>query len=726
MKNAYNNEIGPRRRKKQIKVNKPLLLIFTISLVIICLQIATQLFAKYLNYHPALGEPLYQNYYNPFKIIEWYKFNAQVEELYKMATFIPLYGIFLPVVIFFIAYYLIKGSKLKGNAYLHGSARWANREDIEDAGLLPYRFSAWQKFKYKIQAILSKITCSFIKMPPTEKKPEGVFVGAWENPKTGETHYLRHNGPEHILCVAPTRSGKGVGLVNPTLLSWTESCFITDLKGELWALTAGWRSKEAKNKCIRFEPALKRELVDKDKNLYNCARWNPLDEIRAEGSKEFYYDYKSKSIKTRICSGENEIADVQNICTLIVDPDGKGLEDHWAKTAFALLVGAVIHLKHNLPEHCNLQTLDLMLAGQINFDIVRKNPNMSLEEILSQNDSEESGGMKNLWSDMKLGLDRAGKEYAARKAVQTAGSDMFDRPDEEAGSVLSTAKSFLSLYRDPIVAENTSQSDFKIKQLMNMENPVSLYVVTQPADKGRLKPLVRLLVNLVIRLLADKMEFEGGRSVKGYAHKLLLMLDEFPSLGKLDIMQESLAFIAGYGMKAYLITQDMAQLFNAYGKDESISSNCHVSNWYAPLKAETGEIMSKRIGTTTILEENISISGTGFKASKSRSMQATGRALLTCDECMSLPGAVKDHTGNITQAGDMIILVAGYPAIYGKQPLYFKNSILLKRAQINAPIYSASLLKKDELRAKVLGAKADKKIKQTKIIKKPQQEDPDD
>ena len=94
-------------------------------------------------------------------------------------------------------------------------------------------------------------------------------MGAIEDEK-GVIHYLRHNGPEHILTYAPTRSGKGVGLVIPTLLSWKHSCVITDLKGELWAMTAGWRQKHANNKVIRFEPA----------TLKGGARWNPLDEIR--------------------------------------------------------------------------------------------------------------------------------------------------------------------------------------------------------------------------------------------------------------------------------------------------------------------------------------------------------------------------------------------------------------------------------------------------------------
>jgi len=92
---------------------------------------------------------------------------------------------------------------------------------------------------------------------------------------------------------------------------------------------------------------------------------------------------------------------------------------------------------------------------------------------------------------------------------------------------------------------------------MHYADPVSLYIITQPNDKARLRPLVRIVVNMIVRLLADKMEFENGRPKPAYKHKLLAMIDEFPALGKLEILQESLAFVAGYGIKCYLIARTL-------------------------------------------------------------------------------------------------------------------------------------------------------------------------
>ena len=93
------------------------------------------------------------------------------------------------------------------------------------------------------------------------------------------------------------------------------------------------------------------------------------------------------------------------------------------------------------------------------------------------------------------------------------------------------------------------QPNLVVRDLMQSEEPVTLYLVTEPVDKQRLQPLVRVLVNMIVRLSATGLSFEGGMPKPNYRHRLLLMLDEFPSLGKLDILQESLAFCLGTASK---------------------------------------------------------------------------------------------------------------------------------------------------------------------------------
>ena len=223
---------------------------------------------------------------------------------------------------------------------------------------------------------------------------------------------------------------------------------------------------------------------------------------------------------------------------------------------------------------------------------------------------------------------------------------------------------------------------------MNHTSPVSLYLVLSPGDIDRLRPLTRLIINVILGRLTERMDFADGRSVQGTRHRLLPMLDEFPSLGNLAIFERALAYLAGYGVKAYLITQDFQQLQKAYSKEESIMSNCHIRIAYAPNKMETARLLSEMVGKTTVVETKTSLSGSraGHLRNASVSVQETARPLLTPDECMSLPGIRLDADGRAIDGGDMLIFVAGSSVIYGKQILYFKDPEFLRRAKVAAPV----------------------------------------
>jgi type IV secretion system protein VirD4 len=611
MKPKINNIAGPQIRSR----TRPgfLLPALGITSIIAGLQAATQCFAYLFSYQPGLGRHI-GYVYPPWDIIKWAagsydRYPNDFIRAGSMGAFCTTIGFLIIALV-----KVMTANTSKVNKYLHGSARWASFKEIKAAGLLA----------------------------------GGVYVGGWMD-KRGKFFYLRHDGPEHVLTYAPTRSGKGVGLVIPTLLSWPSSCVVTDLKGELWALTSGWRKQHANNKVLLFEPAAS------DRGL--C--WNPLDEIRL--------------------NTDHEVGDVQNLANLIVDPDGRGLESHWQKTAFALLVGLILHVLYkaeNSGSVATLSSIDAMIA-------------------------DPTRDVGDLWAEMITCQHKGGLNHPA---VGSAARDMLDRPEEEAGSVLSTAKSYLVLYRDPIVAANTSKSEFRIRDLMHHDDPVSLYIVTQPNDKARLRPLVRILVNMIVRLSADKMEFKDGLPVARYRHRLLVMLDEFPSLGRLEILQESLAFVAGYGIKCYLICQDINQLKSretGYGHDETITSNCHIQNAFPPNRIETAEHLSRLTGQTTVIKEQITTSGrrtAAIMGHVSRTMQEVQRALLTPDECLRMPGPRKNSHGEIEEAGDMVISVAGFPAIYGRQSLYFKDPVFKARAAIPAPVVSDKTVDRSQIR----------------------------
>lgn len=279
-------------------------------------------------------------------------------------------------------------------------------------------------------------------------------------------------------------------------------------------------------------------------------------------------------------------------------------------------------------------------------------------------------------------------EQEAQLVIRGAGQRFRNTPSRELGSIISTANNALSLYRDPIVGSNTSRCDFKVSDLMDHNRPVSLYFITTPRNADRMRPLARLLLTQMTLTLADKMEFDAGRSKTEHKYLLLLMLDEFPTLGRMEVFEGALAFIRGYGIKAYIIIQDVQQLYKAYTNYESIISNCHIRIAYAPNKLETAEWLSKMTGQTTVIKEQISTSGKRFGGplgNVSRSYQEVQRYLMTPDEIMRLPGAVKDKDGNILTPGEMLIFVAGQSVIKGRQILYFLDPTFNNRSRIPPP-----------------------------------------
>ena len=577
--------------------------------VVISNGIATQFVAHAFAYHPALGLPIAGSIYPPWNWIVW---RGKFEKAHPRPFRLVNAGLSLAgsVGLLGLLYEGGFGGQRQRHDGVHGTAHWASRDEIENSGLLRHR---------------GQIS-------------HGVYVGGWRDPR-GRLHYLRHNGPEHIAAIAPTRSGKGVGLVVPTLLSWPHSVVVNDQKAELWNLTAGWRKAHADNIVLRFDPGAAEGSV----------AFNPLEEIRIGTAYE--------------------VGDVQNLVTILVDPDGKGLVDHWAKTSHAFLTGAVLHVLYK-------QKKTGVTAALPDIAFALSDPSRPIEELY---------------------LDMLGNEHLDGKVhptIASAARDMLNRADEERGSVLSTAMSFLSLYRDPLVANNVRRSDFRVSDLMNHDKPVTLYLVVRAEDKDRMKPLMRLIINQLMRvLLRPEITFEQGRPVMPHEHRLLLMLDEFPSYGKLEVFQEALAYIAGYGIKAYLIAQDISQLWGAYGKDESIISNCHIRIAYAPNKIETAEWLSRMAGTATIVKEDITTSGKRFSAvlsQISKTYHQISRPLATADEIMRLKAPRKDGRDMITEPGGMLIFAAGHAPIFGTQSLYFRDPVFQERV-LPPPITSDAI-----------------------------------
>ncbi len=527
---------------------------------------ATQWTAWRLGFQAQLGAPWFELggwpvYPPPAFFLWWYWYDAYAPRVFVEGAVIAGLGGFVTVGVA-ITMSLFRAREDK-NVETYGSARWGDDKDVEAAGLL---------------------------------SPDGAVLGRWDR------RYLRHDGPEHVLCFAPTRSGKGVGLVVPTLLTWPGSAIVHDIKGENWQLTASWRA--CFGRVLLFDPT----------NAASAA-YNPLLEVRR---------------------GASEVRDVQNIADILVDPEGSiERRNHWEKTSHALLVGAILHVLY--------AGADKTLAGVATF---LSDPARPIETTL------------------RLMMTTPHLETGPHPVVASAARELLNKSDNERSGVLSTAMSFLGLYRDPVVAEVTRRCDWRIADLVEGDRPATLYLVVPPSDIARTKPLVRLILNQVGRRLTEELENAERK------HRLLLMLDEFPALGRLDFFESALAFMAGYGLKSFLIAQSLNQIEKAYGPNNAILDNCHVRVAFATNDERTAKRISDTLGTATEMRAMKNYAGhrlSPWLGHLMVSRQETARPLLTPGEVMQLPPT------------DELVLVAGAPPIRAKKARYYEDAQLKRR-----------------------------------------------
>ncbi|GGE55176.1 conjugal transfer protein TraG [Agaricicola taiwanensis] len=539
--------------------------VFTIVLVMT--WAATQWVAFRLGFQPQLGVPWFEIagwpvYYPPAFFWWWFSFDAYAPAIFVEGAIIAASGGFIAIAAA-ILMSIIRAREAK-NVATYGSARWAEDKEIRAAGLLG---------------------------------PDGVLLGRYER------DYLRHDGPEHVLCFAPTRSGKGVGLVVPTLLTWPGSCIVHDIKGENWTLTAGFRAKHGR--VLLFDPTNARSSA-----------YNPLLEVR---------------------QGEWEVRDVQNIADILVDPEGSlDKRNHWEKTSHSLLVGAILHVLY--------AEKDKTLAGVANF---LSDPRRPVEATL-----------RAMMDTPHLG------EAGVHPVIASSARELLNKSENERSGVLSTAMSFLGLYRDPVVARVTARCDWRIADLVGSRKPVTLYLVVPPSDINRTKPLIRLILNQIGRRLTEELNTSGER------HRLLLMLDEFPALGRLDFFESALAFMAGYGLKSFLIAQSLNQIERAYGQNNSILDNCHVRVSFATNDERTAKRVSDALGTATELRDSTNYAGhrlAPWLGHLMVSRQETARPLMTPGEIMQLPPT------------DEIVMVAGTPPIRATKARYYEDARFTER-----------------------------------------------
>jgi type IV secretion system protein VirD4 len=414
------------------------------------------------------------------------------------------------------------------------------------------------------------------------------------------------------LVTGGTRSGKGRGHVTPTLLSWPASVLVHDPKKELWTLSAGWRAG--------FSHAL--FLAPRDRR---SARWNPLAEIQP---------------------GPGELAQVQRLVAILSDPGGaRDDEAIWDKAASEILEAVILHV--------------LYTAADADKTLLK------VRELLADLDDAADVMMKTLHRRGPAG------EPETHPFVRTAVKGYAAMHDRFRTSVQGTARSYLKWLAGEDIERVLSVSDFAMGDLMCAEAPVSLYVQVAPADAAALRPLVRLLFYAAAQALtAEEKRDATGREKR---HKLLMVMDEFPLLGRLAFFEKSLRLMSGYGVKAMFVAQSLNDIVETYGPHNTILDNCAVYTAFSALDPLTQDKVSRLTGSVT--ETRTSRSGPAIMGSgrSSVSRAEIERPLLE-------PGEIRSLSDN-----KQLVFVAGRRPLRTDKLLYDKREPFRSRAGETPP-----------------------------------------
>jgi type IV secretion system protein VirD4 len=423
----------------------------------------------------------------------------------------------------------------------------------------------------------------------------------------------------HVLVYAPSGAGKSSCLVIPTLLRWPGSVLAFDIKGELWETTAGYRQAQGQL-AVRFDPTLAR----------GSASYNPL---------------------LAIPRTDADVACAQDVADVLVNPEGKetaGAERFFEDTARALLAGVILHVVYSEPRPSLANCLQLLSSPE---------PGETWRAMRAAPHDPE---LRRGWVDRMTGRGTATHPTVASAAGRLLGMD-----ERTASGVLATAQSKLVLFEDPLVSSNTLASDFRGADLIDGERPVSVYLTVAPSDLDRMRPLLRILLHQISRELT--------RQARRDRRPVLLMLDEFTALGKLDFMHRGIGFFRGYGVRVFLSIQSLEQLFELYGQHQSIGANCGAQVAYGANDAATARLLSEMTGRRTVEYRRESRNRSVFGGRRTESEAEAGRPLLSPDEVRRLP------------PGEALLYVAGCAPIRGRRVPYFRDPELARRAAVPPP-----------------------------------------
>lgn len=391
--------------------------------------------------------------------------------------------------------------KLRSHRHLHGHARFAGLVDLAGKGFL-------------------------------KRKDDGVVVGQLNG------KLLRLPGQQFVVLAAPTRSGKGVGVVIPNLLDYRESAVVLDIKQENFDLTSGWR-RSIGHEIYLFNP------FAEDRRTH---RWNPMT-------------YVSDDPAFRV-------SDLQSIAAMLY-PDGDDKDKFWVSQARNAFLAFALYMfeRHDHDPATEKPTLGGILR------------------LSSGNGNELKPYLHQL----------AGASFLSAHA-RTAFAGVLSQADVTFASIIGTFREPLNAWLNPVLDAATGADDFRLDDVRRRR--MTIYIGIQPNKLAESRMIVNLFFSQLINV-NTKVLPQNDASLK---HQCLLLMDEFTAIGRVDIIARAVAYMAGYNLRLLPIIQSMAQLDAVYGKELSrtILTNHALQIIYAPREQQDANDYSEMLGYTTI------------------------------------------------------------------------------------------------------------------------------
>ncbi|MBL4571455.1 MAG: type IV secretory system conjugative DNA transfer family protein [Gammaproteobacteria bacterium] len=414
------------------------------------------------------------------------------------------------------------------------------------------------------------------------EKGDGLLIG--RNPNTGRL--LHYGGLAHLLTLAPTRAGKGVGTVIPNLLLAERSVLVIDPKGENARITEDARRRYGDVHVL--DPF---EVTGLPSSAYN-----PLDRLTANSPD----------------LGEDAASLAE---ALVMDAPGQSGDAHWNDEAKALLSGLIMFCV------CHEDADRRTLASVREYLTLPPDKLHTLMELMQDSD-------------------------AASGLIARAANRFLGKAEREAASVLSGAQRHTHFLDSPRIAKVMARSDFHFADLRH--RITSVFLVLPPNRMDAYSRWLRLLVSQALQDIARDAEVSATpaqtspavsersqQPQKRLDGSTLFLLDEFAALGRLEAVERAMGLMAGYGMQLWPILQDMSQLKDLYGaRAGTFIANAGVQQVFGVNDFETARWLSQMMGKqTTRYQTESHRDGTEV----STSHNVTGRDLMTPDEIMQLP-----------------------------------------------------------------------------------------